>query len=157
MYKLLPRIAAEDPASTDAAQLIEELNGTLERITGDSGRTLFSPDDVRGAAARFAVARDAQGRALGCGAIRPLTEDAQGKVAEVKRMYARQGSRGVGGAILAWLEAEARVLGYRALRLETRLVNSRAVNFYLARGYARIANFGHYQGNDAAACFEKLL
>jgi GNAT superfamily N-acetyltransferase len=153
MYKLLPRVAAEDPASADAVQLIEELNGALERITGDSGRTLFSADDVRGPAARFAVARDAQGRALGCGAIRPLAEG----VAEVKRMYAREGSRGVGGAILTWLEAEARALGYCALRLETRVVNSRAVNFYLSRGYARIPNFGHYAGNEAAACFEKQL
>jgi GNAT superfamily N-acetyltransferase len=153
MYKQLPRIAAEDPAGGDAVQLIEELNSALERITGDSGRTLFSPDDVRGPAARFAVARDAQGRALGCGAFRPLAEG----VAEVKRMYAREGSRGVGSAILAWLEAEARALGYRVLRLETRVVNGRAVNFYLLRGYARISNFGHYAGNEAAACFEKQL
>jgi GNAT superfamily N-acetyltransferase len=165
MYKLLPRVAAEDPAGSDAVQLIEELNDELERITGDSRRTLFSAVDVRGPAARFAVARDAQGRALGCGAIRPLPGEADGEVdgraagsvAEVKRMYAREGSRGVGSAILAWLEDEARLLGYRVLRLETRVINSRAVNFYLSRGYARIANFGHYVGNEAAACFEKRL
>ena len=153
MYKLLPRVAAEDPAHPDAAQLIGELDSALHAITGDSGRTLFSADDVRVPAARFAVARDAQGRALGCGAIRPLAEG----VAEVKRMYARPGSRGVGSAILAWLEAEARAIGYRALRLETRLVNTRAVQFYLTHGYRRIANFGHYAGNPAAACFEKVL
>ncbi|MGO4378681.1 GNAT family N-acetyltransferase [Pseudoduganella sp. RAF19] len=153
MYKLLPRVAAEDPEGDDAAQMIEELNVTLKLITGDSGRTLFSADDVRGPSARFAVARDAQGRALGCGAFRPLAEG----VAEVKRIYARDGSRGIGSAILSWLEAEARALGYRALRLETRVVNSRAVSFYMGRGYARIPNFGHYAGNDAAACFEKQL
>jgi len=157
MYKQLPRVAAEDPAGADAVRLIEELNGALERITGDSGHTLFSPDDVRGPTARFALARDAEGRALGCGAFRPLAGDAAGEVAEVKRMYARESSRGVGSAILAWLEAEARALGYRALRLETRVVNHRAVDFYLKRGYARIVNFGHYAGNNAAACFEKRL
>jgi len=40
---------------------------------------------------------------------------------------------------------------------ETRLVNARAVAFYERRGYARIANYGRYRGNDAAACFGKAL
>ena len=63
----------------------------------------------------------------------------------------------MGSAILAALEAEAAALGYRALWLETRLVNARAVAFYQARGYRRIANYGNYAGNALAACFEKLL
>ncbi|WP_374581893.1 GNAT family N-acetyltransferase [Pseudoduganella sp.] len=156
MYKLLPRVAAADPDEPDARALLAELDDTLQAITGDSGRTQFSAADVRSAAGRFALARDAQGRALGCGALRPLAAG-EGGVAEVKRMYARPGSQGVGSALLAWLEAEARRIGYRALRLETRLVNTRAVRFYLAHGYRRIDNFGRYAGNPAAACFEKLL
>jgi GNAT superfamily N-acetyltransferase len=153
MYKLLPRVAPADPAAPESVALMAELDGRLQAITGDSGRTGFSADDARGADARFAVARDAQGRALGCGALRPMDEG----VAEIKRMYARPGSKGIGSALLAWLEAEARRIGYRALRLETRLVNTRAMQFYLAHGYRRIENFGRYAGNPAAACFEKLL
>jgi GNAT superfamily N-acetyltransferase len=153
MYKLLPLVAAADPGEPDSVALMAELDGRLQALTGDSGRTLFKADDVRGAAGRFAVARDAQGRALGCGALRPMGDS----VAEIKRMYARPGSKGIGSAVLAWLEAEARLIGYRALRLETRLVNTRAVQFYLAHGYRRIENFGRYAGNPAAACFEKAL
>jgi ribosomal protein S18 acetylase RimI-like enzyme len=78
-------------------------------------------------------------------------------VAEIKRMYARPGSKGVGSALLAWLEAEARLIGYRALRLETRLANTRALRFYTAHGYRRIDNFGRYASHPAAACFEKIL
>jgi ribosomal protein S18 acetylase RimI-like enzyme len=153
MYKLLPRVAAADPAGPDALALMAELDAALQAISGDGRRTRFSAADARGADGRFAVASDAQGRALGCGALRPL---AQG-VAEIKRMYARPGSKGVGSALLAWLEAEARLIGYRALRLETRLANTRALHFYTAHGYRRIDNFGRYAGHPAAACFEKIL
>ncbi|WP_083941317.1 GNAT family N-acetyltransferase [Pseudoduganella violaceinigra] len=153
MYKLLPLVAAADPGASDAQALMAELDAILMTITGDSGRAGFDAGDVRGEAARFAVARDALGRALGCGALRPMGK----QVAEIKRMYARPGSKGIGSAVLAWLEAEARLIGYCALRLETRLVNHRAVQFYLAHGYRRIENFGRYAGNQAAACFEKTL
>lgn len=94
------------------------------------------------------------------GALQAMTGDsgrASFSAAEIKRMYARPGSKGIGSALLAWLEAEARQIGYRMLRLETRVVNTRAVQFYLAHGYRRTENFGRYAGNPAAACFEKLL
>jgi len=159
MYKLLPQVAGADPESPDSVALIAELDETLRAITGDSGRTQFAASDARGDGGRFALARDAQGRALGCGALRPMGEPGvtSSEVAEIKRMYARPGTKGIGSAVLAWLEAEARRIGYRALRLETRLVNTRAVQFYLAHGYRRIENFGRYAGNPAAACFEKTL
>lgn len=48
-------------------------------------------------------------------------------------------------------------MGYRALWLETRQMNERAVSFYESRGYKRIPNFGRYIGNPAAVCFEKQL
>ncbi|WP_342119733.1 GNAT family N-acetyltransferase [Pseudoduganella sp. OTU4001] len=156
MYKLLPQVAAADPGAPEAVALLAELDSALQAITGDSGRTLFRADDVRSAAGRFALARDAYGALLGCGALRPMGAAEEG-VAELKRMYARPGSQGVGSAVLAWLEREARSIGYRALRLETRLVNARAVQFYQRHGYQRIENFGRYAGNPAAACFEKLL
>ena len=65
----------------------------------------------------FLVARDAAGRALGCGGLRRL--DAE--TAELKRMYVVPGARGrgLGGRIVAALEAEARRLGCHELRLES--------------------------------------
>jgi ribosomal protein S18 acetylase RimI-like enzyme len=148
-------VAQEDPDTADARALLDELSDVLAGITGSSGRASFDLRDVRGAGACFVVARDGAGAALGCGALRPLA--GQDGVAELKRMYARPGVGGVGSAILAALEAEAAALGYRALWLETRLVNARAVAFYQARGYRRIANYGNYAGNALAVCFEKVL
>lgn len=146
-------ISPEDPASPDSQALMEELSSTLANITGDSGKASFDPDDVRVAKACFVVARDADRRAVGCGAFRPLQEG----IAEVKRMYSRPGTSGVGSAILAFLERAAADFGYAAIWLETRLVNERAVLFYERRGYRRIPNFGKYVGNPKAVCLEKRL
>ncbi|GLH75096.1 N-acetyltransferase [Bradyrhizobium sp. SSBR45G] len=132
---------------------MSELSAALARITGDSGRSSFDPNDVRGSRACFLVARDETGHALGCGALRPLAAD----IAEVKRMYARPEMRGVGAAILAHLETAAAGYGYQAIRLETRLVNVRAVAFYQRHGYRRIPNYGRYAGRPEAVCFEKRL
>lgn len=142
-----------DPGQAEALALLRQLSVTLNAITGDSGEASFNADDVRGPASLFVIACDAAGRAVGCGAIRPLEQD----VAEVKRMYAQPGTTGVGAAILAHLEVAARALGYHALRLETRLVNQRAVTFYEKHGYRRIENYGKYAGRTDAVCFEKLL
>lgn len=146
-------ITAIDPDDADARLLLDELSAALQAITGDSGRSGFAADDVRGPRSRFVIARDAAGLPLGCGALRPLDDG----VAELKRMYARPGSRGVGAAVLAQLESAARELGYRAVWLETRVVNERAVSFYERHGYRRIENFGRYAGNAAAVCFGKAL
>lgn len=146
-------IRAEDPGTPDAIALIDELSAALAAITGDSGRSSFDPDDVRVARARFVVARNADGQAVGCGAIRPLSDD----IAEVKRMFSRPDNPGTGTALLAFLEAQAAALGYRAIWLETRAINERAVLFYLARGYARIPNYGKYTGNAEAVCLAKQL
>ncbi|MHA4867130.1 GNAT family N-acetyltransferase [Duganella sp. PWIR1] len=147
------QLAAEDPGSADSVALMAELSTALEAITGDGGRSSFDVEDVRGPMACFVVARDDSGAALGCGAFRPLEPG----VAEIKRMYARHGTSGVGSALLRFLEAEAVICGYQAVWLETRLVNRRAVDFYEARGYRRIANYGKYIGNPLAVCFEKQL
>lgn len=146
-------IADEDPGAADAALLMRELSVALALITGDSGAASFNADDVRGAGGCFVLARDAAGRALGCGALRPL----QPGVAELKRMYARPETQGVGSALVAHLERRAAAMGYRELWLETRLVNTRATQFYLRHGYRRIDNFGKYAGQAAAGCYAKVL
>jgi GNAT superfamily N-acetyltransferase len=147
------KVRAEDPAGSDAIALVAELSAVLTAITGASGQASFDVADVQGPRACFAVARDAHGQALGCGALRPLDGDA----AEVKRMFARPGTRGVGSAVLRFLEGEAVCLGYAAVRLSTRRVNARAVAFYERHGYRRIPGYGRYAGNDVSVCFEKLL
>ncbi|MFZ6721540.1 GNAT family N-acetyltransferase [Undibacterium sp. Ji49W] len=149
----LLHIEAVDPALPEAEALLEELSASLAVITGSSGRASFDVQDVRVPGALFVMARDASGVAQACGAIRPMEDG----VAEVKRMYARTNTLGLGSAVLAHLETAARQYGYRHLRLETRLVNQRAVAFYEKHGYCRIPNFGKYVGKPEAVCFEKTL
>jgi GNAT superfamily N-acetyltransferase len=151
-------IGPEDPDSAAARELIEELSAALAGITGDSGKASFDAADVRGSRATFIVARDAQGGLLGCGALRPLAvQDGIGPVGELKRMYARPGTAGVGAALLAFLERQAAAFGYGALWLETRRVNLRAVQFYEKHGYLPVPNYGKYIGRPEAICLGRQL
>ena len=142
-----------DPDHADARVLIAALSQRLAAITGSSGQASFDADDVRGPGAAFLLARDEQGRAMGCGALRPL----QPGVAEIKRMYAAVAEQGVGWAVLAALEAKAKTLGYDEIRLETRRVNTLAVRFYLRAGYREIPPYGLYVGRPEAVCFAKPI
>ena len=144
-------VRAEDPGTPDAVILLDALSATLAAITGDSGGSSFDVAEMKLAGALFAVARDGQGRPVGCGALRPLAP----AVAELKRMVSTQ--RGVGSALLGFLEAEAAAMGYQAVWLSTRTINTRAVRFYLQHGYATIPGYGKYAGSEASTCFAKQL
>lgn len=147
------KIIEKDPHSQDASAMMEELSETLMKITGDSGKSSFNAQDISNARAMFVVAYSDEGDPIGCGAIRPIDEN----TGEVKRMYAKSKAKGIGTAILSYLEGQAQKLGYSNLWLETRLINKRAVAFYERRGYHRIANYGRYAGREEAVCFEKAL
>lgn len=82
-------VAVEDPDTPDVAILLNELSDTLKTIKGSSGTASFDPNDVRVENARFVVARDGDGNAMGCGAFRPLETG----VAEIKRMYSHRSGR----------------------------------------------------------------
>jgi ribosomal protein S18 acetylase RimI-like enzyme len=146
------QIAPIDPDDPDVRLLISELDAALAAITGDSGAASFDANDVRGPRALFLIARAEDGAPVGCGALRPLDAD----VGEIKRMYARAGS-GAGTLLLAALEAQARDLGYREVRLSTRRVNARAVDFYRRHGYREAAAWGKYVGSAVSVCLGKPL
>lgn len=149
MYEIVP----VDPESPEGTALLLRLSETLQAITGSSGRASFDPHDVRGPSSCFVIARNSAGTPVGCGALRPLSDG----IAELKRMYAVPGTKGVGSAILAYLESRARDFQYTQLWLETRAVNLRAVNFYLRHGYRPIPRFGPYVDRPEAVCFGKSL
>ena len=146
-------VATASPHEPDSLALLDLLSVTLAEITGSDGRASFDPADVEQDGAIFAIARDTAGKAVGCGAFRKLS----GEVCEIKRMYAQPGTKGVGAAVIAFLEEEAQKLGYTEAWLETRRVNTRAIRFYESHGYRRISNFGKYAGREEAVCFAKTL
>jgi GNAT superfamily N-acetyltransferase len=104
------------------------------------------------------VARDDDGTALGCGALRVLGDG----VAELKRMYVAPAARGHGVAkvVLAGLEDAARKRGWTTLRLETGPRQPEAIGLYSQVGYRPIEAFGAYaDAPDAedSLFFERLL
>ncbi len=103
----------------------------------------------------FLLARDPDGNAVGCGALRELGPE----VGEVKRMYVVPERRrsGVAGAVLAALEAEAGRRGWTVLKLETGTEQPDAMAFYERHGYRRIPNFGHYADSELSVCYERAL
>lgn len=99
----------------------------------------------------FLVARDPDGVAVGCGALRVL-DDGTG---EVKRMYVSPQARGTGVAtgILRGLEDHARQLGVGTLVLSTGTEQPDAMRFYAREGYRRTDGYGPYVGHPMARCF----
>ena len=66
--------------------------------------------------------------------------------------------RGVGTALLAWLEKVARTAGLEAIRLEARRDNEAALLFYDRHGYTVTAEvIGMYQGLEDGVKLEKML
>lgn len=146
-YKIQPA----SPYSKDSQMLLEELSIKLSDITGNSGKTSFDINDVKVPRSLFVVARNKNNVAVGCGAIRLISNE----IAEIKRMYSKE--KGCGSAILEYLELKAKELNYKELWLETRRINEYAVNFYLKRGYSEIPNYGKYKNRPEAICFAKIL
>ncbi len=104
------------------------------------------------------VARDADGTAIGCGALRALGDG----VAEVKRMYVVPAARGRGVSklLLAGLEDAARSRGWATLRLETGPRQPEAIALYEGAGYRAIPAFGAYVDAPDAGCslyYERVL
>jgi GNAT superfamily N-acetyltransferase len=78
---------------------------------------------------------------------------------EIKRMYVLPDARnrGVGRAIVAVLEAEARRLGVRRLVLETGERQPEAIALYSRAGFQQIPLFGEYIGSPLSVCMAKTL
>ncbi|MCX7016690.1 MAG: GNAT family N-acetyltransferase [Candidatus Sumerlaeota bacterium] len=81
----------------------------------------------------------ASGEAAGCVALRPLDDTR----CEMKRLFVRSGFRGQGfGKLLAErIVAQARVIGYRTMRLDTLPSMQAAIRLYEALGFVRCAAY----------------
>lgn len=99
----------------------------------------------------FLIARDLNGDATGCGALRLL----ENGTAEIKRMYVIPPARGTGVAtrILRALEDQARRRGIGTLVLATGIKQPDAIRFYEREGYQRSDGYGPYIGEPLARCF----
>jgi putative acetyltransferase len=110
-------LAAETPLQDDVRALVAALNAYAFERTPKEFCHHMTVEQMAEADTTLFVARDESGVALGMGGLRRHSDG----VGEVKRMFvhpAAQG-RGVGGAIVARIEALAREEGFTKLVLET--------------------------------------
>jgi len=147
-------IAAEPEDSSDAqrcvASYFEELDKRFENgFDPGSGGYAGKPADASGT---FLIAR-LHGRAIGCGALKPL----DATTGEIKRMWVAPEARGLGVArrLLAALEAEARALGMSRVVLDTNRSLLEAQAMYRKAGYRDIERYN--ENSYADFFFEKRL
>jgi GNAT superfamily N-acetyltransferase len=145
-------IERADGSSPESCELIAELWSELDDLYGNELASAPKLPDATGTI--FVIARQ-DDVAIGCGAIRPRTAT----IAEVKRVFVRQTSRGTGvaRAIMHELEQLARAAGFNEICLETGLRQPAAIRLYESLGYTRIADFGDYKGDPLAVCYGKRL
>ncbi len=93
--------------------------------------------------------------AIGCGAIRPYSEN----TVEVKRMFVMptQRGKGIGIMLLTELESWAVESGYKRCILETGKKQPEAIRLYQKADYLSIPNYGQYEQIENSVCFEKML
>jgi GNAT superfamily N-acetyltransferase len=92
---------------------------------------------------------------LGCVALSPLEPG----VAEVKRMFVREGARGQGIArrLLAGIEQVAEESGTGILKLEVGTMQPEAVALYESAGWLRTDCYGYWKDEPLVICMQKSL
>jgi GNAT superfamily N-acetyltransferase len=140
-----------DPMSEVGRTLFEGSSAEqIARYGRDGGRKLESLAEP----GVVFVAALLNGKPAGCGAVVPLESD----TGELSRIFVVADARrnGVGRAILAALEAEARGR-YERLVLETGTEQEESMHLYAACGYRPIPCWGKSADNPRSRCYEKVL
>jgi len=147
-------LAAESPLQDDVRALVAELNGVLLTLTPPEFCFHMTAEDMARPDTTVFVARD-DGVAVACGALR---RHGQG-VGEVKRMYTRPAyqGRGIGGLILAEIEALARREGLSRLVLETGHRHEAAWRVYERGGFTRCGVVLDYPDSEYSVFYEKAV
>jgi putative acetyltransferase len=147
-------ITPERPDSTDAVQLLSELDAYLMSLPYPAeSRHAFPVEKLLREQVNFFVTRY-DNEPAGCGGIK-LHSD----FAEVKRMYVRPSHRGLslGKAMLNHLADYARQQNINLLRLETGIYQVEAIGLYERYGFQRRPPFSDYKVDPMSLYFEKAI
>jgi DNA-binding MarR family transcriptional regulator/GNAT superfamily N-acetyltransferase len=150
------QIGACDPRDPDARRAVRAYVTELaDRFEGgfDPAFSISATEAEMSPPAGLFLLATLRGEPVGCGALKFHP----GAPAEVKRMWVDRSVRGLGlgGRLLAELEAQAAAYGVRTLRLETNRSLGEAIGLYRKAGYREVPAF-----NDepyAHHWFEKKL
>ncbi|WP_158939850.1 GNAT family N-acetyltransferase [Burkholderia sp. S171] len=147
-------IAFESPGQPDVVALITDLDAYQDTLYPPESRHMLDLVSLMQPDVLFAVARDSEGHAIGCGAIVLCPE-----FGELKRMYVSPRGRGQGVArkLMALLESRAIDLGCKLLKLETGPYQHEALALYASAGYERRGPFGDYTNDPLSVFMQKQI
>ena len=147
-------ITFENPDQPEVIELIAELDAYQDTLYPPESRHALDLASLRQSNVLLAVARDADARAVACGAA--VLHSGFG---EIKRMYVhpRARGRGVARAMLAMLEAGAVWRDCDLLRLETGPRQPEAIALYAACGYVTRGPFADYRDDPLSVFMEKRI
>lgn len=150
---LTPIIRLENPDQPEVLALLSASDTYHAALYPAESNHLVDLASLQSAETSFYVAR-VDGAVRGIGAI--LRQDGY---AEIKRMFVDPKARGLklGTRLLAALEADARTVGLKCLRLETGTQQLEAVALYEAAGFRKIGPFGAYRPDPNSLFMEKTL
>jgi putative acetyltransferase len=147
-------VAIETPLQDDVRDLIRALNATLLEDTPPQFVFHMTAEQMAAPDTTVFIARDG-GAAVACGALRRHAEG----IGEVKRMYtmpSHQG-QGIGGRIVAEIEALARREGFTRLVLETGHRHPAAWRVYERAGFTRCGPVLDYPDNPSSVFYDKPI
>jgi putative acetyltransferase len=145
--RIIPAESDEDVARAKALFLEYAASLDFKLCFQDFERELASlPGDYAAPAGRLLIALG-EGDAVGCVALRPLEAD----VCEIKRLYVRPEARGrgTGRALADKIIGEARLIGYKRMRLDAIRTMTAAVRLYESLGFREIEPYRFNPISDA--------
>ncbi len=147
-------ITFESADQPEVIALIAELDAYQDTLYPPESRHALDLVSLNQPNVLFAVARDAAGQAVGCGAVVLSPE-----FGELKRMFVSPRARGQGLAqrLMARLEAEAASRGCGLLALETGPFQPEALGLYSRCGFERCGPFGGYADDPLSVFMHKTI
>ncbi len=144
------RLASE----RDARQIAEMSKNYIEVGLGWSWTEKRVAKNVRDKDANVAVAQDSS-RVIGFGIVNYKADEAHIVLLAVNKESRR---KGVGTALMKWIEKTALIAGIGVIYLEARLNNTSARKFYQTLGYKEIkTETGRYKGIETGVKLGKDL
>jgi len=150
-------ITVEAPRQPEVERLLDGSSTYAQSLYPPESNFLLDIATLERPEVTFYVARLGQsGRAVG---IAALVAEADAASGELKRMFVDPSARGrgVAGALLARIEADASARGIREIVLETGDLHDAAQALYTRHGYRNVPQFGQYVGEPHSVCFAKSL
>lgn len=167
-HQLPVTIAIEPPRQPEVERLLDASSAYAQSLYPPESNFLLDLATLDRPEVTFYVGRIGE-RAVGIAALvvdataetvgEPPTTDEPPTTGELKRMFVDPSARGrgVAGALLACIEADAATRGIRQIVLETGDLHHAAQSLYTRHGYREIPQFGQYVGEPHSVCFAKPL